>query len=67
MVSDEANRNSGTEPTILIIGCDFHAGFQVLSIFDNRSEEGTEKKLSHAQEAIAFYKGLKEPARGDTS
>ncbi len=63
MVSDEANRDSGTEPTMLIIGCDFHAGFQVLSIFDNRSEEVTEKRLAHPQEAIAFYQGLKGPTR----
>ncbi len=48
---------------MLIIGCDFHAGFQVLSIFDNRSGEVSEKRLAHPQEAIVFYRGLKEPAR----
>ena len=48
---------------MLIIGCDFHAGFQVLSIFDNRSGEVTEKRLSYPGEAIAFYRGLEEPAR----
>lgn len=62
MVSDEANQNLGTEPTMLIIGCDFHAGFEVLSIFDKRSGEVTEKKLSHPQEAMVFYRSLAEPA-----
>jgi transposase len=47
---------------MLIIGCDFHAGFQVLSIFDNRSGEVTEKRLSHPEEAMVFYRGLQEPA-----
>lgn len=46
-----------------IIGCDFHAGFEVLSIFDNRTGEVVERRLSHPQEAVAFYRGLREPAR----
>jgi transposase len=48
---------------MLIIGCDFHAGFEVLSIFDNRSNQLGEKRLSHVAEAAAFYRGLAEPAR----
>jgi transposase len=51
---------------MLIIGCDFHAGFQVLAIFDNRKGSITEKRLSHPQEAIAFYQQLQaqgEPVR----
>ena len=49
---------------MLIIGCDFHAGFQVLSIFDNRSAEVAEKRLSHPGEAMAFYRGLGKSRRG---
>ena len=51
---------------MLIIGCDFHAGFEVLMIFDNRKASITEKRLSHPQEAIAFYRQLQaqgEPVR----
>ena len=48
---------------MLIIGCDFHAGVQVLSIFDNRSGEVTEKRLSHTAEAMVFYRELQEAAR----
>ena len=39
---------------MLIIGCDFHAGFQVLVIFDNGSGVRTEKRLGHPAEAVAF-------------
>ena len=37
----EENRRLRQEPTMLIIGCDFHAGFQVLAIFasQNASQE----------------------------
>jgi len=48
---------------MLIIGCDFHAGFQVLSIFDNRRGEVREKRLAHPAEAKEFYRDLSEPAR----
>lgn len=48
---------------MMIIGCDFHAGFEVLAIFDNRNDQVTEKRLSHVGEAEAFYRGLAEPVR----
>ena len=48
---------------MLIIGCDFHAGFEVLMIFDKRSGHVMEKRLSQVAEAMAFYRGLTEPAR----
>jgi transposase len=47
---------------MLIIGCDFHAGFETLSIFDNRTGAIEEKKLLHPAEAIGFYRGLEEQA-----
>ena len=45
---------------MLIIGCDFHAGFQVLAIFDNRTGVTTEKRLEHPQGAMEFYRSLRE-------
>ena len=48
---------------MLIIGCDFHAGFQVLAIFDNRIGTTTEKRLAHPGEAVAFYRGLQEQSQ----
>src|SRR5208283_1433008 len=48
---------------MLIIGCDFHSGFQQLAIFDNQTGEVVEKKLLHAGEAMGFYQGQSEPVR----
>ena len=41
---------------MLIIGCDFHPGFQQVAIFDKRTGEYEEKRLSHRQEAEQFYR-----------
>src|SRR5437016_8903085 len=43
---------------MLIIGCDFHPGFQQVAIFDNRTGEYQEKRLSHRAEAEQFYVSL---------
>ena len=51
---------------MLIIGCDFHAGFEVLAIFDNRIGVVREQRLKHPGEAVAFYRQLQaqgEPVR----
>jgi transposase len=47
---------------MLIIGCDFHPGFQQVAIFDNQTGEYTGKRLQHAEQARAFYAGISEPA-----
>jgi transposase len=43
---------------MLIIGCDFHPGFQQVAIFDNRTGELQERRLGHRQEAEQFYRSL---------
>ena len=43
---------------MLIIGCDFHPGFQQVAIFDNQTGEYQEKRLSHREEAEQFYRAL---------
>ena len=43
---------------MLIIGCDFHPGFQQVAIFDNRTGEIGEKRLQHRAEAEEFYRAL---------
>jgi transposase len=43
---------------MLIIGCDFHPGFQQVAIFDNRTGEVQEKRLQHRAEAEKFYRSL---------
>jgi transposase len=48
---------------MLIIGCDFHSGFQQIAIFDNLTGEIQERKLVHPDEAAEFYRLLREPVR----
>ena len=43
---------------MLIIGCDFHPGFQQVAIFDNLTGEIKEKRLQHRAEAEQFYRAL---------
>lgn len=43
---------------MLIIGCDFHPGFQQVAIFDNRTGEVEQKRLRHREEAEQFYGSL---------
>ena len=43
---------------MLIIGCDFHPGFQQVAIFDNRTGEIKERRLPHRAEAEQFYHSL---------
>src|SRR6266436_5953503 len=44
---------------MLIIGCDFHPGFQQVAIFDNTSGEIGERRLGHRAEAEQFYQTLR--------
>lgn len=44
---------------MLIIGCDFHPGFQQVAIFDNQTAEYQEKRLRHREEAEQFYRALR--------
>jgi len=48
---------------MLIIGCDFHPGFQQVAIFDNQTKTVRFMRLKHPEEAAAFYRALPEPAR----
>src|SRR5271167_3196903 len=43
---------------MLIIGCDFHPGFQQVAIFDNRTGGIEGKRLQHRWEAEEFYRSL---------
>lgn len=43
---------------MLIIGCDFHPGFQQVAIFDNLTGEIQAKRLQHRAEAEQFYRSL---------
>ncbi len=47
---------------MLIIGCDFHPGFQQLAIFDKRTGEIGYRRLRTMEEARTFFRGLPEKA-----
>jgi len=48
---------------MLIIGCDFHPGFQQVAMFDNQTGEIEAKRLKHREEAEQFYRSLTAGAR----
>jgi len=44
---------------MLIIGCDYHPGFQQIASADTESGELTERRLVHREEAEQFYIALR--------
>src|SRR5204863_7364882 len=49
----------GKEPNMLIIGCDYHPGFQQIACVDTETGECGERRVTHREEAEQFYGGLK--------
>ena len=45
---------------MLIIGCDYHPGFQQIALVDTETGEFGERRLTHREEAEQFYGTLKE-------
>jgi transposase len=43
---------------MMIIGCDFHPGFQQIAHVDSETGEYGERRLSHTAEAESFYRSL---------
>ncbi len=48
---------------MLIIGCDYHPGFQQIAFVNQATGEFGERRLQHPEEAQQFYRELQ--ARGD--
>ncbi|MFZ0805981.1 MAG: hypothetical protein WAN03_07350 [Candidatus Sulfotelmatobacter sp.] len=44
---------------MLIIGCDYHPGFQQIAWVDTETGECGERRLTHREEAEQFYRELK--------
>jgi transposase len=44
---------------MMIIGCDFHPGFQQIAYVDQETGEYAERRLNHPQEAEQFYRSLR--------
>jgi hypothetical protein len=49
-------------PNMMIIGCDYHPGFQQISFVEPETGELQERRLGHREEAEEFYRDL--PVRG---
>ncbi len=45
---------------MLIIGCDYHPGFQPIAYVDTDTGELQERRLLHRQEAEEFYRALQQ-------
>jgi transposase len=43
---------------MMIIGCDFHPGFQQIAYVDQETGEYGERRLNHREEAVRFYGSL---------
>ena len=43
---------------MLIIGCDYHPGFQQIAYVERETGELEERRLSHREEAERFYRDL---------
>src|SRR5882672_7766698 len=43
---------------MMIIGCDYHPGFQQIAMLDTETGELGERRLAHREEAEAFYRDL---------
>ena len=41
---------------MIIIGCDYHPGFQQIAFVDTDSGEWNERRLGHREEAEQFYR-----------
>ena len=50
---------------MMIIGCDYHPGFQQIAFVDTETGDYGERRLEHSEEAEKFYRDL--GAQGENS
>src|SRR5215472_11696816 len=50
----------GKEPNMLIIGCDYHPGFQQIAFVDAETGDVAERRLQHREQAEQFHRELKQ-------
>jgi transposase len=43
---------------MIIVGCDYHPGFQQIAFVDTETGEVRERRLFHREEAEQFYRNL---------
>jgi VWFA-related protein len=52
-------RLRGKEPNMLIIGCDYHPGFQQIAVVDTDTGEAGEWRFAHREQAVPLNEGLR--------
>src|SRR5580765_3978639 len=50
----------GKEPNMLIIGCDYHPGFQQIACVNTDTGELNERRLEHREQAEQYYREQKQ-------
>ncbi len=58
VVPNQPKRLGRKEPNKIIIGCDYHPGFQQIAYVDTETGELQERALQHREEAEKFYREL---------
>src|ERR1700689_2586739 len=56
--NQERSGDGRKEPNMMIIGCDYHPGFQQIAFVDTETGELQERRLEHREEAEKFYRDL---------
>lgn len=52
---------------MIIIGCDYHPGFQQIAFVDTETGDYGEQRLGHSEGAEKFYRDLAAQGDGGTS
>jgi hypothetical protein len=52
---NQPKRPGRKEPTMIIIGCDYHPGLQQIAFVDTETGDCGERRLPHREEAEKFY------------
>ena len=58
VVLNPTNRLGRKEPNMIIIGADYHPGFQQIAFVDTDTREFQERRLQHREEAEKFDRDL---------
>jgi hypothetical protein len=58
VVTNQPRALGREEPNMIIIGCDYHPGFQQIAFVDTETGELQERRLQHREGAEKFYRDL---------
>ena len=58
MVATNQRSLGRNEPDMMIVGCDYHTGFQQVAFVDTDTAELRERRLQHREETFSRLRGL---------